>query len=93
MSFSRHQKIKKTRVDHICFGCMRKIPIGSAAHYHVGVFEGDFCADYFCNSCWNFLEVYPDYFEDGFYFGDIIEAKNEMERNKEIKNYIQGEEQ
>lgn len=83
MGFTRNKNIKKTKTDHVCFGCMKKIPIGSEAWYSVtSDYRYGFSADYFCVPCWEFINNHPDWFEDYFSFGDVIEARREYDKQK-----------
>lgn len=77
MSFQRVQEIKRTKKNHMCFGCASNIAEGSRAFYQVGVFEGDFHFIYLCVPCNEFLSSKEGYelAEEGFYLGEIGEAR------------------
>lgn len=79
MDFYNERKVKKTRKDHKCFGCREKIPVGSSCYYFSGVYEGDFCADYLCTKCKDYLVKNPEFAREGYSEGDIRDAMLEDE--------------
>ena len=69
--------IKKTRKDHTCFLCCRKIPAGSAMFNWSGVFDGSFFYSKICITCHD-LTYYVDS-SDGFSENDMNEWANKYE--------------
>jgi len=63
MSDFGNYKIVKTRKEHSCIYCGRKIPIGTEAWNSTGLWEGDWQNWYACKFCNR--EVVPDYAEQG----------------------------
>ena len=79
MSFQSKTKVKSTRKEHKCDGCLEVIPIGSAAARGSGMFEGHFYSYIICIPCDEHLTEYRDDFEDGWGEGDIGMSRREKE--------------
>lgn len=77
--FYNERRVKKTKMDHKCFGCREKLPIGSECFYIAGVYEGDFGTHYLCLKCKKYLDNYP---ERSYSEGDIRDAMLEDEEWK-----------
>ena len=75
--FYNARRVKKTRKDHKCTGCLTNIPKGSEAHYIVAVFEGDFGAYYTCNACQDYLDRNPMESGDFWSEGDLGDARRQ----------------
>ena len=71
MSFQSETKVKSTRKEHKCEGCLQSIPTGSAAVRGSGLFEGGFYSYIICIQCEEHLTEYRDDFKDGWGEGDI----------------------
>ncbi len=56
-------RVKKTRKEHRCFICCRKIPKGFSAIHYKGKAD-DFYDDYLCNTCQKLVEEFPDSVQD-----------------------------
>lgn len=54
-----HSDIKKTRKQHTCEVCLRKIPKGFSARLHTGKYDGEFFRYYTCNTCTQLVQKYP----------------------------------
>ncbi len=70
----------RTRLPHVCIGCLEAIPAGEYVTYTVAKAGWDFSAYYLCNECEEWLRENPDYFEEGFSEGDIATAREEESR-------------
>lgn len=46
-----------TRKPHRCLLCMRILPAGSSMRYWVGIYEGDFCTSYSCQTCIQIIDL------------------------------------
>lgn len=79
MSFQSELKIKVTRKDHKCDGCLELVPKGSEAVRGSGIFEGEFYSYIICTSCDTHLTEYREKFVDGWGPGDIGESRREKE--------------
>lgn len=82
MSFQSETKIKSTRKDHKCDGCLEIIPKGSEAVRGSGIFEGEFYSYIICMLCDAHLTEYRKDFEDGWGAGDIGMSRKEREQNE-----------
>jgi len=72
--FYNERKVKKTRKEHKCFGCIIKLPIGSTAFYISSVYEGNFGTYYLCIKCRGYLDKNPEVAREGYFEGDIRAA-------------------
>lgn len=74
--FNTETKVEKTRKDHVCLGCLNKIPKGSTAFNNSGYFE-DFYNYYLCLECKEFLIKYNrhEIIEEGLFDGCVNEIK------------------
>ena len=57
-------KFRKIRKERQCFGCLRKFPVGATMKYVSGVFDGDICETYHCETCNKHLDYFRNTFED-----------------------------
>ena len=73
MSFWNSKQIKKSRKDHKCEFCGRKIPKGSSCKYEAGVYEGDFQSYYLCNRCVEAFSEWDIDLSDGFSCGEFYD--------------------
>lgn len=65
MDFQNEIKISRTRKEHRCFLCNRKIPVGFSATKLKGKnIDGDFYQEYLCNTCNILLHRYTIVFVD-----------------------------
>lgn len=63
------------RKPHTCFGCLQRQPVGARLSYGVGVFDGDFYADYFCEPCQAVLDDMPSEDQaDGVFAGTLLDG-------------------
>lgn len=79
--FYSSKKIKKTRKNHTCFGCYKKICVGDEATVESGVFDGEFNCNYYCKDCSDYLDNYfendaSEFYESGF----VTEDKESNEK-------------
>ncbi|MCK9442312.1 MAG: hypothetical protein M0Q13_12945 [Methanothrix sp.] len=51
---SKHVKTKK---EHECWGCLRKIPINTIMLYETWLWENEFVHGYFCDICENVRDL------------------------------------
>lgn len=77
MDFYNERRVKRTRKEHKCFGCLKKLLTGSTAFYVSGVYEGDFGAYYLCIPCRDYLDC--NLCEDGDFWseGDLGDARRQ----------------
>lgn len=73
MSFWNSKKVKKTRKEHRCEFCSRKIPVGSSCSNESGMYEGDFHNYYLCNRCVEVIYKWDIDLSDGFSRGEFYE--------------------
>lgn len=83
----RSKKVK-TRKDHICQGCGKKIEKGSNVQADTLVDGGDIWRLYHCDECWNWWEnvcgkctslKYGQCIAENYPIGAISECRREME--------------
>lgn len=58
------KNINKTRKEHTCELCLRKIPKGFSARRHKGKSEDGFFTYYTCNTCTKLLNGWQELFVD-----------------------------
>lgn len=69
-------KIVKTKKFRRCIGCLEIFAAGSNIHRHVFKSDGEFCVQYTCSCCEEFIISLPrDEFEEGFGAGEIGEMR------------------
>ncbi|MBE3553584.1 MAG: hypothetical protein IMW85_00930 [Thermicanus sp.] len=78
----------KTRKDHYCFGCARKIPKGNKMQRVKSVDMGSISTIYWCEVCQEYWNKHVDY-EDEIGYGDL--RFNDTEGWDEVKKSIEGE--
>lgn len=70
--------ISKTRKNHSCGWCAKRIEAGSAAHYSTGIWEGDFFAQYMHPECAHVLaKMKYREIEDGWSPGDFARGRRD----------------
>lgn len=56
-----------TRKEHHCFSCYKDFPKGTKMNYQVGIYEGNFCAVYSCETCIDIMALSDEHeFEEGY---------------------------
>lgn len=81
MSF-HHEKEVKTRKSGYCSGCLSKFEKGIKMIKYSGADSYDFYHGYLCHECKDFIENYPNYFNDDIWHeGDIGTARYEEARS------------
>lgn len=63
-------KTVKTRKEHTCFGCRRKMPKGSKLERITSVDGGDISTNYWCNVCQSYWNEHMEY-GDEIGFGEL----------------------
>ena len=64
MSDFQFEKKIKTKKEHRCFLCERKILKGFTAHNVKGKYEGEFYNAYYCNTCNTLAKEFTEYVTD-----------------------------
>lgn len=68
------------RKDRQCWACYRKLPIGTAMNYYVGIYEGDFQTGYTCLACQEIMTISgEDEFAEG-YVSELLEKGESPEQ-------------
>lgn len=82
VEFQESRKVKKTRKDHRCTICCRKIPKGFSCWHFTGKAEGKFFSNRLCNTCYELQRDFPDYvcdFNEGYFDSDtFIDSCSEL---------------
>lgn len=82
-----NSKVVKTRKEHYCTGCARKMPKGSKMEAVTGVDGGSIATSYWCIVCQTYWNKYMTY-EDEVIFGELrSEDKDgweEIRKNVEV---------
>lgn len=81
--FYNERKIKHTRKEHKCMGCLKKFPKGHSLYYGSGIFDGDFFAGYLCGPCNR--ELYNGDYRDGYSDGELRIGRLERVRDWQHK--------
>lgn len=74
MSFHNERQVK-LRKDRYCDGCHCHMTKEQDCIKAAGKVSYDFYSTYICLECQDFMIKHPNYFEDGWYEGDIGEAR------------------
>lgn len=82
-------KIVKTRKDHYCFGCARKILKGNKMQRVKSVDMGSVSTAYWCDVCQKYWNKYM-YYDDEIGYGDL--RSSDPNGWEEIKKSIENEE-
>lgn len=65
-------KIVKIKKDRLCDGCLDPFKAGSKLRYRSYIFDKEFCSDYLCLDCYEYLmHMSPDEASEGFARGDV----------------------
>jgi len=70
-------QVKKTKKEHVCQGCLEKLPKGGSCFSYSGIDENGFYRYYLCDKCHRFLDKFPEYIldDDGYFMpGDFKEG-------------------
>ena len=79
-NFYSERKVKKTRKDHTCTGCLEKILKGSTASYIAGANDDGFQAYYLCAPCRDYLDRNPCEGGDFWTEGELGSIRRQEER-------------
>ena len=77
------------RKEHYCYGCSRKMPVGTKMQYIVGVDNGDLRSSYWCDICQEYWGEYQRY-DDECEFGGL--KSNDPEGWEEIREESEAKE-
>jgi hypothetical protein len=80
-------KTVTTRVEHHCWGCARKFPVGSKMETVTSVDNGQITKVYWCDDCHNFLQSLPSWETmDGFGYGDLLNYEEYKAKLMQVKS-------
>jgi hypothetical protein len=79
--------VKKTRKECKCFGCNRKVPVGSSVKKEKVVDDGYFHTFTWCAVCTEYEARYPRERDDYIMCGDLC---NDVEGWEDVRREIEG---
>ena len=79
-------KMVKTRKEHRCVGCARKMPKGSNMQSVTSSNDGKILRDYWCNTCQTYWNKYMRY-EDEVGYGEL--KSEDYEGWEEIRKKVE----
>ena len=88
-------EVKKTRKAHVCFGCLKVIPVGSPAHVQVNTDCGKVGSIYthsYCQKIMQEMWVENDmYGDETFSEGDVTQYLREIDFTGTPEEYVEKE--
>ena len=76
-----NEQIVKTREDHVCHGCGRKLPKNSTMNSAACKINGYMVRKYFCEAC-HYTMVTKNITIDKFWYGDLLMEALSYEKRK-----------
>jgi hypothetical protein len=75
--------VKSCRKNHDCTWCGERVPVGSAAVYRSGKYQGDFYTEYWHIECWAAMVDSDMGYDDEFMPWDQLRGKTFAESHGE----------